>query len=328
VTQVTSLETTIDAEPVPDRQRPARLGGRAVAIGCAAVALVVAGLLGPAAIRLLMADMPAPVVVPANRISPATGPPLVSPPESVTAPRPALEAPAIDAAVAREPEASALPARLPAQLIQVNQPPLEARSESIQPRLEAAEPKPESPAGSAGSKPESVRPESASPESIQPKRDSVPPPLAEGTATPSTSSVPAAPLASATRLPSAPAPLGPVGARTETPAGGGDTRAIQMVISRYQTAFNDRNASIAKSVWPSLDERKLEKAFDQLDEQEITFNVCTFELSGAQAAAACQGQARYVRKVGSRTERVEPRRWEFKLTNTPQGWTIGTVQTW
>jgi hypothetical protein len=35
-----------------------------------------------------------------------------------------------------------------------------------------------------------------------------------------------------------------------------------------------------------------------------------------------------VRKVGNRTERVEPRRWVFKLTNTPQGWTISSVQTW
>jgi hypothetical protein len=101
-----------------------------------------------------------------------------------------------------------------------------------------------------------------------------------------------------------------------------------MVISRYQTAFNDRNASIAKSVWPSLDERKLERAFDQLDEQEIAFDVCTYEVSAVEGAAACQGHARYVRKVGNRTERVEPRRWVFKLTNTPQGWTISSVQTW
>jgi hypothetical protein len=124
------------------------------------------------------------------------------------------------------------------------------------------------------------------------------------------------------------ASLESVGVGTEVSAGGGDTRAIRAVIDRYQTAFNNRNAQMAKAIWPSLDERKLEKAFEQLDEQEISFDACTFEVSGARAAAACQGRARYVRKVGSRSQRVEPRRWVFRLTNTSEGWTIGTVRTW
>jgi hypothetical protein len=118
---------------------------------------------------------------------------------------------------------------------------------------------------------------------------------------------------------------------SSTPAvetgGGGEARAIRLVLGRYQAAFNDLNASVAKSVWPSLDEKKLGRAFDQLERQEVTFDGCEINVSGLQAVASCRGRTRYVPKVGSRAQRVERRTWAFKLQNTSSGWTIASVQT-
>jgi hypothetical protein len=334
------LDKPDGADSLSEPQRPARLGGRGTVIAGAALSLVAAGLIGTPAIRLLRAgrafsaSAPAP---PARTAAPETGtagsmltlPPVgtammtagidQSPANGVLAvpglpPVPlsevvAVTPPAPETQATRSAEVPgltppALPDRLPLSLIQVRQPTFSPRSESTHSRMEPAGSSPGPPSADSEARPESIPPES----------------VGNGPGT--------LPLASATPLPSLAAPLESVGVRPEVSAAAGDTLAIQAVIGRYQTAFSNRNAQLAKSVWPSLDERKLEKAFEQLDQQEISFDACTFEVSGGGAAAACQGHARYVRKVGNRSERVETRRWVFRLTNTSEGWTISTVQTW
>jgi hypothetical protein len=142
---------------------------------------------------------------------------------------------------------------------------------------------------------------------------------------------PAAPAAAIVAAATSGTPVTAAG-RGTTPAaietaGAGETRAIHLVLERYQTAFNDLNASIAKSVWPSLDEKKLGKAFDSLAQQKVTFDGCQIDVSGVEAVASCHGHARYVPKVGNRAERLEPRTWAFRLQNTSEGWTIAGVQT-
>jgi len=104
-----------------------------------------------------------------------------------------------------------------------------------------------------------------------------------------------------------------------------ETRAVAVTLDRYQDAFSALDASGVHAVWPSVDVRALTKAFDQLEEQTFDLEACTISVAGAQAEADCTGNARYIRKVGSRTLRVEPRRWHFKLRQANEQWVIDTV---
>jgi hypothetical protein len=125
----------------------------------------------------------------------------------------------------------------------------------------------------------------------------------------------------------APPPPSPVTAPSATPAGGltAETRAVAVVLNRYQAAFSSLDANAAHAVWPSVDVRALAKAFDQLEEQTFDLEGCNITVAGAQAEADCAGNARYITKVGNRALRVQPRRWHFKLRQTNDQWLIDAV---
>ena len=92
-----------------------------------------------------------------------------------------------------------------------------------------------------------------------------------------------------------------------------------------ETAFNRLDAGAAVAVWPTVNEKTLAKAFERLDDQDVSFESCTIEVGGVHAEAACSGTARYVPKVGSRTPRAEARRWTFILRRASDGWLIDDV---
>ncbi len=104
-----------------------------------------------------------------------------------------------------------------------------------------------------------------------------------------------------------------------------DTRAIEVVLGRYRSAFNSLDASSASAVWPSVDEKSLAKAFERIENQNVSFDNCEIEVGGVDAQANCRGTARYVPKVGSRSPRDEARRWRFNLRRTAGGWLIDRV---
>ena len=104
-----------------------------------------------------------------------------------------------------------------------------------------------------------------------------------------------------------------------------DARAIENVLGRYRNAFNRLDAGAAVAVWPKVNEKTLARAFDSLDDQDVSFDSCTIEVGGVHAEAACSGTARYVPKVGSRTTRAEPRQWRFILRRASDGWLIDHV---
>jgi len=163
----------------------------------------------------------------------------------------------------------------------------------------------------------------------------VPSPAPAVAAASSASPVPplnSAPLAggSSAATPSTPGPTPPpaaVAAPSATPAGGltAETRAVALALNRYQDAFSALDANAAHAVWPSVDVKALAKAFDQLEEQTFDLEGCDITVTGARAEAVCAGNARYVRKVGNRALRVEPRRWHFTLRQTSDQWIIATV---
>jgi hypothetical protein len=100
---------------------------------------------------------------------------------------------------------------------------------------------------------------------------------------------------------------------------------IQNALARYRRAFSSLNASAAREVWPTVNERTLSRAFDRLEQQEVSFDGCQIQVNQARAEALCNGSARYVPRVGSRTERVERRQWRFSLVKVRDEWLIGAV---
>jgi hypothetical protein len=105
-----------------------------------------------------------------------------------------------------------------------------------------------------------------------------------------------------------------------------DRASIQDLLNRYQDAFNNLNARAAKTVWPSVDERMLGRAFDQLKRQEVVFSACQTSVTGRLAVSSCQGHASYVPKVGNKMERTETGRWTFKLKKGESGWLIDGIE--
>jgi hypothetical protein len=80
-------------------------------------------------------------------------------------------------------------------------------------------------------------------------------------------------------------------------------------------------------VWPTVNPRSLDRAFGQLQEQDVSFDKCTIDVKDVIAAASCNGRTRFVPKVGNRSAQVESRQWNFILRRTPGGgWQIQEVQ--
>ena len=158
---------------------------------------------------------------------------------------------------------------------------------------------------------------------------SVPPPSVAATPSPSPPAV-TPPTTAATTSAPAPATAAVPPASAAAPAAGAavidtNTTGIQSALTRYRQAFNTLSASAAREVWPTVNERSLSRAFDRLDEQQVSFDGCQIQVNQERAEAVCNGSARYVPRVGSRTPRVERRQWRFSLVKTRGEWLIGAV---
>ena len=118
-----------------------------------------------------------------------------------------------------------------------------------------------------------------------------------------------------------PAPPPPAASRVET-----QRAAVQSVLGRYASAFSTLDATRAKAVWPTVNQRNLERAFDSLEQQEFTLGECDIMVLPPRALASCDGTARYTPKVGNRKARTESRQWTFQLRQNADEWTIENVQ--
>jgi hypothetical protein len=134
------------------------------------------------------------------------------------------------------------------------------------------------------------------------------PPPAQAEAVPSVTDAP----------PPAVVPLAPAVVRS-------DTDDVRAVLDRYQTAFSHLDASKAKAIWPSVDEKALGRAFGQLERQEVVLQGCDVMVAGQRAAAECRGRSSYVPRVGNKAARVEARRWAFTLRKIGESWIIEAV---
>jgi len=214
------------------------------------------------------------------------------------------------------------------------------------PATAAPEPPPPAPRVSSAPTPLAApTPSAPTPTPSATAQPSVPPPVTPSPA--ATASVPRnapAPAASAASTPAAPPPsiagLAPAPAPAPAssaapavvtpPAAGAPVETnqtgIQNTLARYRKAFSSLNASAAREVWPTVNERSLSRAFDRLEQQDVLFERCQIEVTNNdRAEATCNGTARYVPRVGSRTPRVDQREWRFNLVKVKDEWLIGAV---
>jgi hypothetical protein len=99
------------------------------------------------------------------------------------------------------------------------------------------------------------------------------------------------------------------------------------VIGRYRSAFNSLDAQAAHQVWPTVNQSTLDRAFDQLQEQSLSFDRCTIAVKGTLASANCSGTTRFVPRVGSRSAQTQRRQWNFSLRKAYEGgWLIQNVE--
>jgi hypothetical protein len=106
-----------------------------------------------------------------------------------------------------------------------------------------------------------------------------------------------------------------------------ETSAIRDVLGRYRNAFNALDAKAARQVWPTVNERTLDRAFGQLEEQDVYFDRCTIDVKGVLAQARCNGSTRFVPRVGNRSPQTMNREWNFNLRKASDGgWQIQEVQ--
>jgi hypothetical protein len=106
----------------------------------------------------------------------------------------------------------------------------------------------------------------------------------------------------------------------------GDEDRIRAALTQWRTAYSSLDASAAREVWPSVDARALERAFQDLKSQDLRFDRCDLTVDGGRAQAACSGRATYVPRVGNPTPKAMPREWTFELKKLDQRWTIASAR--
>jgi hypothetical protein len=104
------------------------------------------------------------------------------------------------------------------------------------------------------------------------------------------------------------------------------TSAIQRALAQYQTAYSQMDVAAVRRLWPTVDGKALARAFDQLRQENLTFESCDVGVNGRTALASCAGTAQYVPKVGNKSPRVERQQWRISLRQAIDAWVIDRVE--
>ena len=274
-------------------------------------------------------DRPAQSASPSvSRVRPPLTPP-VRPPLAVTpTPKPPPRATTSETSPSPPPRiATTEPAPLPPPRVTTPEP-----APAPPPRVSTPEPAPAPPPRVTTSEPAPSQPRvaTAEPAPSPLPRVSVDDPLLVPPATPPpAAAVPPANAgaAAAVPTPSTPRSFGAAPSNASRAAIEVENAAIRDVLGRYRSAFNALDSKAALQVWPTVNQRTLERAFGQLQEQNVSFDRCAIDVKGPIAQANCIGNTRFVPKVGSRSPQVETRQWVFSLRKASStGWQIQEVQ--
>ncbi len=109
---------------------------------------------------------------------------------------------------------------------------------------------------------------------------------------------------------------------TATPGAPSESEAIVAALGELKRAYERRDATLAKAVWPTVDARALARAFDSLKSQTVEFDGCQVKVTGGTGEVQCRGTTTYVPRVGSQFARTESRQWMFRLEKGTERWLI------
>jgi hypothetical protein len=97
---------------------------------------------------------------------------------------------------------------------------------------------------------------------------------------------------------------------------------VRRVLLDYARAYERLDVKAVKAIWPSLDDRALQHAFQGLDGQQLHFASCGVSVTERDANARCRVEATFRPKVGSRVLRMTEREWTFSLARDNDRWQI------
>jgi hypothetical protein len=117
-------------------------------------------------------------------------------------------------------------------------------------------------------------------------------------------------------------PPAPAGGATIAPARVSEDSRVTAVLNQYASAYGQLDAAAVRSIWPSVNESALARAFANLSSQSMSFDTCDVNVTGATARASCRGRASYVPKIGSQEKHNEPRTVQFELKRDGDNWKI------
>jgi hypothetical protein len=109
---------------------------------------------------------------------------------------------------------------------------------------------------------------------------------------------------------------------TSPPEPVNEAAAVRAALAKYANAYTDLDAAAVRAVWPSVDQAGLRRAFSALDAQQVTFDRCDVQITGAAGRATCAGTAMWRPKIGGGSAREENRTWSFVLKNAGGSWQI------
>jgi hypothetical protein len=335
------LSDRIDVLTAPPPVPPVRAGAplRIAAVAC--LALLMSGLAGWVAWRewpqagLPQAETATDVYLPRDVIAQRTPPPLpadAAAPEQSIAPPSAEPAPEAAIEVATDPERAAVAPNAAAPASRAPEPVATAGPDERSARVDDRR-----------STPLPIPPRAPSETTEAPARSDEPPASAPRVAPPPTvNALPPAPLptpgvstfpTAGVPTPSAPPAPAPPAAEAKpdttdtvrpTPTAADERAAVRATLGRYEAAYSALDTTAASAVWPTVDRRALERAFDSLASQRVTLNICEVGVDGQRARANCSGRATWTPKVGGGTQ-TQARQWTFDLRRADGGWQIVKV---
>ncbi len=101
-----------------------------------------------------------------------------------------------------------------------------------------------------------------------------------------------------------------------------EAAAVRAALTKYANAYTDLDAAAVGAVWPSVDQAGLRRAFSALDAQQVTFDRCDVQVTGAAGRATCAGTTMWRPKIGGGSAREQNRTWNFVLKNAGGSWQI------
>ena len=126
-----------------------------------------------------------------------------------------------------------------------------------------------------------------------------------------------------TVAPAAPETAAPTVEPTVVDPGTNTTDAgIRSLLERYEEAYDRRDVRAAVELWPSADQGALTRAFTAPVRQNVHFDRCDIDASGARGSAVCVGTVRYVANIESGVEQDQRIAWTFDLARSGEDWRI------